>query len=412
MSTRLCLRALVSAALLAAGLAPAACQSGNQGKYTQERVSIAKERMSQIKSGTEWQMARQQFEGGDLTKSLKTVDRSIALNPSVSKSHVLRGRILLEQGRLEDARAAFVQAEELNPDNVDAQYYLGFIHERVSEPDKAVARYRKAMDLDTGNAQYLIAAVETLVQSGKLEEAESLLNERRQFFEYNAAVRQSFGHIAMLRRDPARASEWFNEALLLAPGDTRILEDLIVAQVESAQFADAEVNIAKLLETDAAKDRRDLKQVRARCLMALNKPVEARTLLLELVNDKEGGRDFRSWVELGNVAIILKDKINLRQAAARARAISPDRSEGFALSAMYCRMDNRFDDALAAAEDAIARGKNDPAAYALKALVLTDLKRPVEAQQALAQSQQLRAARLQVSPDQPSALTTHPDASN
>ncbi|MBY0262458.1 MAG: tetratricopeptide repeat protein, partial [Phycisphaerales bacterium] len=171
MSTRLCLRALVTAALLAAGLAPAACQSGNQGKYTQERVSIAKERMSQIKSGTEWQMARQQFEGGDLTKSLKTVDRSIALNPSVSKSHVLRGRILLEQGRLEDARAAFVQAEELNPDNVDAQYYLGFIHERVSEPDKAVARYRKAMDLDTGNAQYVVAAAEMYIAQGKLDEA-------------------------------------------------------------------------------------------------------------------------------------------------------------------------------------------------------------------------------------------------
>lgn len=412
MTTRRCVRALLSASLLAAGLMQAACQGGNQGKYTQERVSIAKERMSQIKSGTEWQMARQQFEGGDLNKSLKTVDRSIALNPNVSKSHVLRGRILLEQGRLEDARTAFVQAEELNPDNVDAQYYLGIIHERVGEADKAVARYRKAMDLDTGNAQYLIAAAETLVQAGKLDEAESVLNERRQFFEYNAAVRQTFGHIAMLRRDPSKAVEWFNEAMLLAPGDNRIIEDLIVAQVESSQFADAEVNIAKLLESDAGKDRRDLKQLRARCLLAVSKPVEARTLLLELVNDKEGGRDFKSWVELGNVAIILKDKLNLRQAAARARAISPDRPEGYALSAMYCRLDNRPEDALAAAEEAIARGKDDPSAFALKAMVLNDLGKPVEAQQALAQAQQLRAARAQVMPSQPSTVTSHPDAGN
>jgi Flp pilus assembly protein TadD len=389
----------------------AGCQSGNQGKYTQERVSIAKERMAQIKSGTEWQMARQQFEGGDLNKSLKTVDRSIALNPSVSKSHVLRGRILLEQGRLQDARDAFVQAEQLNPDNVDAHYFLGIIHERVGESDKAVERYTRAMELDSGNAQYLIAAAETLVQAGQLERAETLLNERKQFFEYNPAVRQTFGHIAMLRRQPEKAAQWFSEALLLAPDDTRVLEDLIVAQIESRQFAEAEVNIAKLLETESGKERRDLRQLRARCLMAINKPVEARALLQELTQDKEGGRDFRSWIELGNVAIVLKDMRSLRQAAARARAISPDRPEGYALSAMYCRMDNRPEDALAAAEEAIQRAPNDPSAFALKALVLQDLNRPVEAQQALATAQRLRTTAPMTAPSE-SAVTSHPDAGN
>src|SRR5687767_5935812 len=74
------------------------------GNYTQERVNAAGARMSQLKSGTEWQMAQQQFLAGELDKSLKTVDRSIALNDQVPKSHTLRGRILVEKGRLEEAR--------------------------------------------------------------------------------------------------------------------------------------------------------------------------------------------------------------------------------------------------------------------------------------------------------------------
>src|SRR5262245_50133544 len=118
-----------------------------QGKWTKEGAVKAQDKMNVLKSGTDWGMAHQQFLAGDLEKSLKTIDRSIALNPNVPKSHILRGRIMLERTRLEDARAEFLEAERLDPANVDAQYYLGIVHERVSEPDEALARYRKAMEI-------------------------------------------------------------------------------------------------------------------------------------------------------------------------------------------------------------------------------------------------------------------------
>lgn len=371
--------ALLVSATLAACLLPG-CGMPGQGKYTKEGSSVAQEKMSMLKSGTEWNMARQQFLGGDLNKALKTVDRSIALNPRVSKSHVLRGRVLLEQSRLEEARASFLQAEQLDPNNVDPQYYLGIMHERVGETDNALARYVKAMDLDSGNPQYLIAATEMLVQAGRLDQAEQLIEQRRQYFQYNAAVRQTMGHIAMLRQQPAQAAQFFSEALLLAPSDPAVLEDLVMAQIESGQFADAEVNIGRLLSTETGKNRRDLKQLRVRCYTALARPVEARTLLIELTTDEEGGRDVRSWIELGNVALTLKDKVNLRQSAARVRAMAPNRPEGYALGAMYARMDQRPEDALKFADEVLARSPHDPSAYILQAMILNDLGKLAEAQ--------------------------------
>lgn len=376
---------------------------GGHGKYTTEHINIAQEKMAVIKSGTDWQMAQQQFLGGDLNKSLKSVDRSLANNPRVPKSHLLRGRILLEMGRIEEARQSFLAVESLDPNFVEAHYYLGIIHERVAEPDQALARYKTAMDLDTANAQYLIAASEMLVTLNRLDEAEQLLNERRQYFTYNAAVRQTLGHIAMLRNDPAAAAANFNEALLLAPGDMQIVENLAQAQFQARQYADAEVNVTRILDSETGKERRDLKHLKARCLIALDRPVEARTLLIELTSDKEGGRDVRGWIELGNVAVLLKDKINLRQAAARVQAMAPEKAEGFMLRAMYCRMDNRPEDALQAAENAITRAVEDPTAYRLKALVLKDLGRIAESDSVIALANSLAANR---------TIVGHPDASN
>lgn len=357
--------------------------SREHGKYTSEHKAQAQERMSMLKSGTEWQMAHQQFLAGELDKSLKTIEKSLTLNPKVAKSHVLKGRILIEKGKLEAARESLLTAEELQADNVEAQYYLGIVHEQFSQPEEALARYQKAADLDTSNPQYVIAAAEMLMKLNRVDEAEQLLTSRKQNYEYNAAVRQTLGHVAMMRNDLKAAAQHFNEALLLAPDDAAILEDLAQAELKRGGYAEAEFALAQLCEKEPAKDRIDLKQMRAKCLLAMNRAVEARTLLLEIVEDKQGSRDFSVWTDLGNVSAVLKDKPHLRLSGMRAVALEPNRHEGYALKAIYNRMEGRPEDALANLNDAVERCGSDTGPYVLKALVLQDLGRPFEAKQTL-----------------------------
>lgn len=401
--------------LLTGSILACALVGCGQGSYTKAHSSAAAEKMSMLKSGTEWQMAQQQFLSGDLDKAHKTVDRSIALNPNVAKSRVLRGRIMMEKSRLEEARAEFLKALEVDPNFVDAHYYLGIVYERVNQPSDAIASYTKAMEIDSANAQYVIAAAEVMVTQDRLGDAENLLNARKQYLQYNPAIRQTLGHISVLRGQDDKAVQLFTEALLLAPGDQPITEDLIQAHMKVGQFADAESLLNKLLDKDENQDRRDLKYMRSRCLMALNRPVDARTILLELTTDKEGSNDLRAWVDLGNVAAILQDKGALRQAMQRVQAMAPDKADGYMLRAMYARIDRRPDDALRSVNEAVARTGQDSTPYVFKAIILQDMGRVNEAKQALMQATQLdpsnaQAVALLSRLEGGATIISHPDA--
>jgi tetratricopeptide (TPR) repeat protein len=330
-------------ALTIASLALSGC-SGH-GKYTAEHMSKAKEKMEVMKSATEWEMARQAFLSGDLDKALKTVDRSIALNSKVCKSYVLRGRILMEMQRLDEALGAFEEAAKLDPKQSDPPYYTALAYERISRPDLAIEHYRKATELDPENPQYAIATAEVMIDLNQITEARAFLESRFATFKHNAGVRQSLGHIALLQKNPKEAVDQFNQARLLAPDDMSILEDLIRAQVETGEFAQAESSLSKILEGPSGKDRRDLQHLHARCLLAVERPMDARAAYLKLIDGAEGQADIEAWIGLGVVSYRINDDAKLRLSAARLVAIAPTRAEGFLLRALYL---NRTGDRAAA----------------------------------------------------------------
>lgn len=364
-TTTLTALTLVTAAALVSGC--------GQGKYTGAHKSTAEEKLSLIKSGTEWNMAHQQFMAGDLDKALKSVDQSIALNDRVPKSHVLRGRILIEKGRLEEARASLLEAEKLDPTNAEAQYYLGIVHERFNQGGEALARYNKAAANDPTNPQYVVAAAEMLMHMDRLDDAERLLTERRADFQYNAALCQTLGHIKMIRKDHQAAVRLFDEARLLAPDDNSVVEDLARAQFACGRFAEAEFHLGRLLQASKNQPRRDLMHLRAQCLVRLDRPVEARAILQELTSGAEGAGDLRAWIMLGNVAATLNDTARLRTAAARVIALAPDSYEGHFLKALHLRRQGDNKSALVSADKAAQLSQKDPGPHILRALIQQDL---------------------------------------
>lgn len=377
-------------ALAAVGLAAGLLALGgcDRNRSTKDQTSLAQARMTQLKSGVQYQMAREQFLGGDLPKALRTIETGIAMQPGVAKSHVLRGRILLEQSKLESASEAFATAEQLDPKNVEAQYFMGIVNERFSRPDDALARYRKAMELDPANAQYPVAAAEMLVTNGRADEARALLEERRSVLPNNAAIRHSMGQIAMLERDFPAAVASFGEARLLAPDDNSVLESLARAQMAAGKFNDADVSLSQLLKTDGNKARRDLQLMRARCLVELDRAGDARSILINLTADETGQRDVQAWIALGEVAGGLNDDFRLRQAANRLTAMAPDRPEGFVLRALHLRRNNDGPGALSAVNRALSLSPAEGKSWLLKGLILADLGRYAEAREAVTQAAQ------------------------
>lgn len=379
------MRPIRSAALtaLAGGLIGlAGCQG--HGKYTQDALDKAELRMSSIQAGTRWDLAHQQFLAGDLDKALKNVEASIELHDEVGQSHVLHGRVLMELGQLEHSLAAFDRAIEIDPSVADPHYYRGIVFERFSEYVDAHESYETAALLEPADPQYAIAAAEMLIQLDLLDKAEAALLERAVYHQHNAGVKQTLGHIALLRGDALTAVEYFREARLLADADTSVVEDLVTAQMLAGDWVEAEFNLRTLLDDEENAARRDLKQLQARCLIALERPVEARSILLGLSETPAGSSDASVWIDLGKVALALGDDRRVRICAAKATAIAPHRHEGFMLEAALAMRSGDHAQALEALDTASTLARTDPRPAMLRGVVLQQLGRHDEASESFA----------------------------
>ncbi|MEL6497564.1 MAG: tetratricopeptide repeat protein [Planctomycetota bacterium] len=343
------------------------------GRNTSEGLTQAQMRMAQIKSATEWEMAEQAFTAGDLDRALEKVNNSITMNPSVAKSHVLKGRVLLETGELENARRSLLEAQVIDPMFEDAHYYLGMVNERLARQDEALASYQSAATLNPEEALYAVAVAEVLIDLDRIDDAQSYLDDRAGVFEHNAGVRQTLGHLAMMRGEKEAAAAFFREARLLAPEDSSMLDDLILAQMEIGEYAEAEYGLSRLLAEEDNAGRRDLLRMRARCLLELDRVLEARETLLSLTDSDGGDVDLVSWLDLGALAYRTNDQTRLRQAAAKIIALAPTRPEGYVYRAIWLRQHGDAPEALNVLQEGFANAEMPVGAVLLRGVIEQDL---------------------------------------
>ncbi len=395
MNKKIALRTLLGLVATAGIVTTTGC--GGRGAYTREGTSLAKEKMNIIKSATEWEMARQAFFAGDLEKALKKVDLSISINPGIAKSHVLRGRVMLEKGEIGHGVRSLETALAIEPDNVDANYYMGIASERLVQLEDAFTYYDKASQLDEYSDQYAVAAAEMLMDLKRYDEAKTYL-ETTASHDHSAGIRQTLGHLARLQGDLPAAVNEFKSAQLLAPDDLGILEDLTSAQYDSGNYADAAYGFATLLTRKETSDRRDLKSNYAKCLIKLDRPMEARKLYKELTQGNQGASNIEAWIGLGNVSYTVGDFTTVRQAATRVVALAPSRKDGYLLWAVLHRNKGNIEASIRSLNDAIERDPADPLLHTMIALGLLELNKTTQARAALSKA-------LALDPDNKSAAT-------
>lgn len=313
--------ALVSiAVLLAAGC-------GGPTKAGKEARVAAQDRMHRATSVIAFDQARQSFESGQFEKALREVDEAIYRTPDDPRYWVLRGRISLERGRLEQALTDFAKASEVKPDFAEAHYYQGIVHERWSQPDNAVAAYRKAAECDATKVAYVLAAAEVLVTTERYEEAKEELEPKLAYFENNAPMHQLLGQVAMLREEPKEAALHFNRALLIDPKLPMILENLSRAQYESQQWNVCLETVRRMQRELPGGRTLELMRTEGRCLAMIGRSADARIVFSEIT--REHPEDAEAWIDLAAVAWELDDLGRVRTCGDRLLRVAPDRYEGY-----------------------------------------------------------------------------------
>lgn len=338
------------------------------GQYTSDFKEDAARNMARIRAATEYDMALQRYRSGDLEHALATVERSIALRGDVPKGHLLKGRVLFELGRHQPALDAIDRGLALDPTDADLHYHRGIVLERIGRIEAALESYRAAAAIDPAGLHYKLAAAEALIELGRLDEARRELQSDTAALS-SAGTMQTLGHIAMMQGDIDRAVRHFAEAAVLSPDDPVLREDLCRVQISARRFAEAEATLRRLLREKSYEARRDLSHLHAACLIELDRPVEARSILLDLVRREDGANDIEAWVKLIDVALKLHDDGLLRSAANRLVAAAPDRYEGYLALAMWQRENGDLEGALRSLDIAVQRADAVPTPAQLRAIV-------------------------------------------
>jgi Flp pilus assembly protein TadD len=128
-----------------------------------------------------------------------------------ARDYLERGRAMLEEGRLNEAVAELSRATSLDPKLSQAHSLLAVAYDRKGLRDRAEDSYRRAIDVNDRDPQALNNLGYSLYLSGN----------------YRAAV------------------DKLKKAAKLAPADSRILNNLALAQTRLGKFDDAYRNFAR-----------------------------------------------------------------------------------------------------------------------------------------------------------------------
>jgi Flp pilus assembly protein TadD len=303
-------------------------------KAGKEARAEANERMGLVNAQINYDQALRAYEVGQFDRALKEINVAIERAPQQPQFHLLKGRILIEEHRLEPALNSFNRALEFNENYPEAHYFSGIVYQRWSQHERAFESYMKAAEVDTTNVQYLVASAESLVALERYDEAESLIKPKLAYFEHNSALRHLLGQIAMLQDDPNNAVKLLTEARMLNPDDKLLMEELARAQFAAGMFGRCNETVRQLHRLLGTR-RADLVQLEARTLVMMERMGEARSAYIELT--KLTPDDVEAWVELGAVAFAIGDPQRLTLCGTRIVALAPERWEGYFLQAMFER---------------------------------------------------------------------------
>ena len=146
--------------LLAALLVTVAFGTGCQQQSHQSQKEMAMQRWNHARLRITTDMANQQFRGGSLKKATRTLQGVLEVDDGYLPAHLLLGRIYLKQDLALKSRRCFERCLKINPDQPEANYYLGVIHEKINETDQALVLYRKALAGSPDHSPYLLAVVD------------------------------------------------------------------------------------------------------------------------------------------------------------------------------------------------------------------------------------------------------------
>ena len=313
---------------VAAGLLAVAALAGGCGEaaHSQQVRREARDRYDRAGAQISYDQARQAFQSGQFQQALDNIDRAIARYPKEASYQLLRGRILHEMTRVEEALRAFAQAAELDPSKPEPHYFMGIIHQRWREHDRALESYAAAARLDETKLHFVAAEIEILTVMGRHRDADARIASVERRFEFSPVIDRLRADVHKVRGDHAACADALERAALRETSSPELLEELAFARYSKGDWSGS-LAVLDDPALERSKGRPDLVRLRARNLILLGRPGDAHDALLAI--RAEPDPDCRTALLLGHAAWRLGEWGRLRECGEALVRRHPRQADGY-----------------------------------------------------------------------------------
>lgn len=184
----------------------------------------AKQLLDQIKSGNDVPSARLDQAMGIVAlrsdqpdRARRLFERSVDADASLWRAWIGLGRVHLMTGRNDDARSAFVMAEQTAPQSASAQNDVGMAHLRLENTRTAIEHFERALQIDPAHSLAKANLRIVRAMQGDYRSAVLGVTPDRQHHAYN-----NVGYAALMRGEYDLADRYLRRAIELSPTHHRI----------------------------------------------------------------------------------------------------------------------------------------------------------------------------------------------
>ena len=320
---------------------------GGPTKTGIEARKVASDRFNRVGGAVASDQAAQALDAGQFKDALTQIDRVVVAFPTDPKARLMRGRIVLEMGRLELAMTEFKNAAQLDPSCAECMYYQGVVSQRWGRDEDALKEYAASLTIEPTNTHYLLAQAETLLVLGRTSEAKTLIDDTSCHFEFSSALAHLRSEIASAEHDHAQALNFMELAVTLAPSPSIYQEDFALVAFHAKEWDRCLTALATL--PAKTMDRDDMLRIRARCLAMTGRALEARDLLVAFESSaagKQEGITLEHDLALGYIAWMVGDTERADSCARRLMGRNPKVSDGYMLKGMILEGQGDFANAV------------------------------------------------------------------
>jgi TolB-like protein len=179
------------------------------------------------------------------------VDRAMQLNPNLAEVLAVKGWLLTEEFRFDEALPLLQRATKLNPNDAASHRFLGNLYDRRAQPGEALKHYSAAARLDPMDFISHVFRCMELVDLREFGDATAACARARELDPTNMWGPMTTAWIARAQGRTEEALQWIDAARKMQPRDAYLVEQKIDLLLNLGKPADARAVLRELPEDDS-----------------------------------------------------------------------------------------------------------------------------------------------------------------